>query len=235
MFVIKSLSLAARNRGRSNPLGRIAAATAAAGAVVAVAAGAGHTPSDTDAPRVEAAGHTVSAAAPAATAATPHEDPAVVAARNADNAARAAENAAREAEAHRPKVVVPVAGQVSSLFGARWGEMHAGMDFADPIGTPIAAVTDGTVIEAGPASGFGLWVRVQQDDGTVGVFGHVNDILVTVGQQVRAGDIIATVGNRGQSTGPHLHYEVWQADGQKIDPLPWLIARGLHLDTAMAS
>ncbi|MBF6537376.1 M23 family metallopeptidase [Nocardia farcinica] len=132
-------------------------------------------------------------------------------------------------EAARPKTVRPVAGVLTSHFGARWGAQHNGLDFGDPIGAPIAAVTDGVVIEAGPASGFGLWVRVQQDDGTVGVYGHVNDILATVGQQVRAGDVIATVGNRGYSTGPHLHYEVHVPGVGPIDPAPWLAARGVDV------
>ncbi len=128
-----------------------------------------------------------------------------------------------------PKTVRPVAGRLTSTFGHRWGAAHNGLDFGDPLGAPISAVTDGVVVEAGPASGFGLWVRVQQDDGTVGVFGHVNDILVEVGQPVRAGDLIATVGNRGQSTGPHLHYEVHDPYAGPIDPLPWLAARGIDV------
>ncbi|MBF6225951.1 M23 family metallopeptidase [Nocardia abscessus] len=132
----------------------------------------------------------------------------------------------------RPKTVRPVAGVLTSNFGARWGAMHAGLDFGDPLGAPIATVTDGVVIEAGPASGFGLWVRVQQDDGTVGVYGHVNDILVEVGQPVRAGDVIATVGNRGYSTGPHLHYEVHLPGGEPIDPRPWLAERGIDVGFA---
>ncbi|WP_280377335.1 M23 family metallopeptidase [Nocardia wallacei] len=137
---------------------------------------------------------------------------------------------AKSAKDTRPLTVRPVAGAVSSLFGMRWGALHAGIDFAEPLGAPIAAVTDGVVIEAGPASGFGMWVRVLQDDGTVGVYGHVNDILAAVGQQVRAGDVIATVGDRGFSTGPHLHYEVWTHDnGDKVDPVPWLLARGIDL------
>ncbi|WP_433754827.1 M23 family metallopeptidase [Nocardia sp. CA-135398] len=136
------------------------------------------------------------------------------------------------AEAARPRTVRPIGGVLTSNFGMRWGALHAGLDFADAIGTPIAAVTDGTVIEAGPASGFGMWVRVQQDDGTIGVYGHVNDILATVGQQVRAGDVIATVGNRGFSTGPHLHYEVHSGDGAPIDPMPWLGARGIAVGFA---
>ncbi|WP_433192106.1 M23 family metallopeptidase [Nocardia sp. CA-107356] len=138
----------------------------------------------------------------------------------------------RVAAEARPRTVRPIAGVLTSNFGMRWGALHAGLDFADPIGTPIGAVTDGTVIDAGPASGFGMWVRVQQDDGTIGVYGHVNDILATVGQQVRAGDVIATVGNRGFSTGPHLHYEVHQADGAPIDPMPWLDARGIAVGIA---
>lgn len=133
------------------------------------------------------------------------------------------------AEQNRPKTVRPVAGALSSGFGVRWGAMHAGIDFADTFGTPIRAVTDGTVIEAGLASGFGLWVRVQQDDGTIGVYGHMQDILVQVGQQLKAGDVLATVGNRGYSTGPHLHYEVHAGEGAAIDPLPWFTGRGMNV------
>ncbi|MFC9993543.1 M23 family metallopeptidase [Nocardia sp. NPDC127526] len=123
--------------------------------------------------------------------------------------------------------VRPVAGVISSGFGARWGAMHYGVDFADQLGAPIHSVMGGTVVEAGPASGFGLWVRVLQDDGTTAVYGHVNDMFVQSGQRVNAGDVIATVGNRGQSTGPHLHLEVWDAAGNKMDPLPWLASKGV--------
>lgn len=130
---------------------------------------------------------------------------------------------------HRPHTVRPVDAPVSSTFGARWGTVHRGMDFAGQMHAPIKAVTDGVVIESGPATGFGLWVRVQQDDGTVGVYGHMQDILVHVGQPVRSGDVIATVGSRGQSTGPHLHYEVHQPGGAAVDPMPWMAARGVDV------
>lgn len=156
-------------------------------------------------------------------------DAKLVADQRAQFAAQVEAQRAAEAEARRPKSVLPVPGVLSSTFGTRWGAMHAGIDFADPLGTPIGSVTDGTVVEAGPASGFGLWIRVQQDDGTIGVYGHVNDMFVTAGQHVRAGDIIGTVGNRGESTGPHLHYEVWMPGNVKVDPLPWLGARGLRV------
>ncbi|GAB2631006.1 M23 family metallopeptidase [Nocardia goodfellowii] len=132
---------------------------------------------------------------------------------------------------NRPRTVRPVAGALTSNFGTRWGAMHAGLDFGDALGAPIVAVTDGVIIEAGPASGFGMWVRVQQDDGTVGVYGHVNDILAHVGQQVQAGDLIATVGNRGYSTGPHLHYEVHHPEIGPIDPAPWLAERGVPVES----
>jgi murein DD-endopeptidase MepM/ murein hydrolase activator NlpD len=127
------------------------------------------------------------------------------------------------------QAVRPVAGAISSGFGSRWGEFHYGVDFADQIGAPIHSVSNGTVIEAGPASGFGLWVRVQQDDGTVAVYGHENEMYVHAGQRVNACDVIATVGNRGNSTGPHLHLEIWNQGGGKIDPLPYLAAKGVPM------
>ncbi|WP_241385133.1 M23 family metallopeptidase [Rhodococcus sp. CH91] len=142
-------------------------------------------------------------------------------------AREAAEQAAREEAARRPALAFPAAGTLTSGFGPRWGTNHNGIDIANAIGTPIVSVTDGVVIESGPATGFGLWVRVRQDDGTIGVYGHIDRSLVTPGQHVRAGEQIATMGNRGQSTGPHLHYEVWQPNGVKMDPMPWFHARGV--------
>ena len=137
------------------------------------------------------------------------------------------ERAALAFEAEKPQVMAPVSGTMTSNFGPRWGTTHYGLDIANAIGTPIVSATDGVVLESGPAVGFGLWVRIQQDDGTVGVYGHINEALVVAGQKVRAGELIATVGNRGQSTGPHLHHEVWQPDGQKTDPLAYLNSRGV--------
>jgi murein DD-endopeptidase MepM/ murein hydrolase activator NlpD len=143
--------------------------------------------------------------------------------------ARAAAFAAQQAELNRPKFVRPAEGRLTSGFGARWGTTHFGMDIANSIGTPIVSAADGTVIEAGPASGFGLWVRVQLDDGTINVYGHVDTYSVREGQRVKAGEQIARMGNRGQSTGPHLHFEVWEAGGRKINPNPWLIEHGVVL------
>ena len=86
-----------------------------------------------------------------------------------------------EEEAKRPKFVAPAQGVFTSGYGARWGGTHYGIDIANSIGTPIKSLMSGTVISSGPASGFGLWVRVQHDNGLVTVFGHINESLVSVG------------------------------------------------------
>ena len=140
-----------------------------------------------------------------------------------------AERAAREAEARRPLYVLPAEGRFTSGYGARWGTSHWGIDIANSIGTPILAAADGVVEEAGPASGFGMWIRILHEDGTTTVYGHINRALVDEGEHVRAGEEIAEMGNRGQSTGPHLHFEVWNADGEKVNPLTWLHKHGIDL------
>lgn len=144
--------------------------------------------------------------------------------------ALAAQAKAKQEQAARGKFVKPAQGTFTSGFGMRWGTTHYGVDIANRIGTPIYAVTDGTVVEAGSASGFGLWVRILHADGTISVYGHVDSYSVREGQKVKAGQQIARMGNRGQSTGPHLHFEVWQGEGGlKIDPLAWLADNGVHL------
>ncbi|HEV7726396.1 MAG TPA: M23 family metallopeptidase [Modestobacter sp.] len=155
------------------------------------------------------------------------------AAAEAAAAAQAARNGGGgTAAASSAGYVRPASGSTSSCFGARWGVTHFGVDIAAPIGTPIYAATAGTVQRAGPATGFGLAVYIRGDDGAVTVYGHVNQYYVTTGEQVRAGEQIAEVGNRGQSTGPHLHFEVHPRgtmySGQ-IDPVPWMRARGVSI------
>jgi murein DD-endopeptidase MepM/ murein hydrolase activator NlpD len=120
-----------------------------------------------------------------------------------------------------------LSGPVTSGFGGRWGTVHQGLDIAAPIGTPIHVPMAGVVVNSGPASGFGMWVRVQHSDGTITVYGHINRSFVQVGQRVAAGQVIAETGNRGQSTGPHLHIGVMQ-NGVYVNPKPWLDARGIR-------
>ncbi len=117
----------------------------------------------------------------------------------------------------------------TSGFGTRWGAMHNGIDMAGPIGTPIYAVLDGVVVKAGPADGFGSWIVLDSlvDGGPVStVYGHMfpDGVGVHEGQWVNAGDQIGTIGNAGQSTGPHVHVEYWEGGGRltgghPIDPL----------------
>jgi murein DD-endopeptidase MepM/ murein hydrolase activator NlpD len=147
----------------------------------------------------------------------------------AKGTAFAEERAQREARLQRPLYVKPTQGVFTSGFGYRWGVLHAGVDLANSIGTPILAVADGVVIDAGPTSGYGAWVKLRHADGTVTLYGHVNTWLVSIGQRVMAGDQIATIGNRGNSTGPHLHFEVLLGGNNRVDPLPWLSARGINV------
>ena len=147
----------------------------------------------------------------------------------AKGAAFAQERAEREARLQRPLFVKPTSGIFTSSFGYRWGALHAGVDLAAPIGTPIYAVADGVVIDVGPTAGYGAWVKLRHADGTVTLYGHINSWLVSMGQQVMAGDQIATVGNRGNSTGPHCHFEVMPNGHDRIDPVPWLAQRGISL------
>ena len=127
------------------------------------------------------------------------------------------------------KVVTPTEGTFTSGFGSRWGTLHNGIDIANSIGTPIYAVMDGTVINAGPAQGFGNWVVIRHDDGEVSVYGHMRDYNVSVGQRVSAGEQIAKIGNEGQSTGPHLHFEIKPDGVTPADPVAWFNARGISI------
>lgn len=126
-------------------------------------------------------------------------------------------------------VVFPTSGRFTSGYGARWGATHEGIDVADPVGTPVLAVMDGEVISAGPANGFGQWVRVQHDDGAISVYGHVHTVDVAVGQRVTAGDQIATIGNEGESTGPHLHFEMRPEGNGPVDPVDWFAQQGISV------
>jgi len=148
----------------------------------------------------------------------------------AEAQARLGELAASRA-AREPKTVIPTQGRLSSLFGSRWGRKHYGIDLAAPIGTPIVSATDGVVLEAGRASGYGNAIYIQDTEGFVHVYGHMRYWNVEVGQVVHAGDPIAKVGNEGRSTGPHLHWEVraGDMDGRPLDPQDWLLDHGISI------
>jgi len=129
------------------------------------------------------------------------------------------------AESARPAHGVPHGfGPVSSGFGQRVDplnhqpSMHTGVDLPAAEGTPIPAAKAGTVIFAGERGGYGKAVELQHDDGTTTLYAHTSEVLVTRGQLVPEGAPIATVGQTGRSTGPHLHLEVREG-GHPIDPV----------------
>lgn len=116
---------------------------------------------------------------------------------------------------------MPVSGRLSSGFGSRWGNFHAGIDLAAPTGTPIYAADGGTVVEAGWHGGYGYLVRIDHGNGFETYYGHTSKIYVTVGQKVAKGEKIAAVGSTGNSTGSHLHFEI-RKDGTAKNPYNYL-------------
>lgn len=122
----------------------------------------------------------------------------------------------------------PITGPITSHYGPRWGRLHAGTDFGAPIGTPVYAASNGTVLAAGPASGYGRRVKLAHPGGTTTVYGHISREAVTVGQAVQPGQLIAYSGNEGRSTGPHLHFEVRPND-RPVDPVAFYAAHGARL------
>ena len=219
--------------------GRVLIGAMAAGAAAAAAHSATHTSDHPKAQTVLAADSSTLNGGPISTSARgmqmvtvqPAANVAVHNAELAKGVAFAQERAQREARLQQPLFVMPTKGIFTSGFGYRWGVLHAGIDIANSIGTPIRAVTDGVVIDAGPTAGYGMWVKLRHADGTVTLYGHVNTTLVSVGQRVMAGDQIATMGNRGNSTGPHCHFEVLLGGTQRVDPVPWLAKRGVSVGT----
>ena len=119
----------------------------------------------------------------------------------------------------------PAAGKLTSRFGRRWGRMHKGIDIAGPIGTPINAAADGTVISAGwNSGGYGNLVEVKHSDGTTTRYGHNSRLSVSVGQTVRQGQQLAEMGSTGHSTGSHLHFEIRPTGGTAVNPIAHLPA-----------
>lgn len=121
----------------------------------------------------------------------------------------------------------PVKGQVSSSYGFRTSpggigsSYHEGLDIAADYGAPVSATASGTVTRAGWVDGYGYLVEVKHDGDITTRYGHNSAILVTEGQEVEQGTILALVGSTGNSTGPHCHYEV-RIHGDAIDPTYFL-------------
>jgi murein DD-endopeptidase MepM/ murein hydrolase activator NlpD len=117
----------------------------------------------------------------------------------------------------------PATGKLTSRYGRRWGRMHKGIDIAGPIGTPINAAADGTVIAAGwNSGGYGNLVEIKHNDGTTTRYGHNSRLSVSVGQTVRQGQQLAEMGSTGHSTGSHLHFEIRPSGGNAVNPISHL-------------
>ena len=167
---------------------------------------------------------------------------------SSDNGQTCFSTSAQEAEnkvIDSKKVVYPMAkgtfthtsdygSRVSPITGQA-GEFHTGSDFAGPDKNPIYAVADGEVVESGPTFYAGQWVVIKHEfDGKVysSVYGHLTagSQIVKKGDKVKAGQQIALEGSTGMSTGPHLHFEIWDGEifkGKTIDPDPWLKERNV--------
>jgi len=117
----------------------------------------------------------------------------------------------------------------TSGFAWRWGRMHNGQDIAVPTGTPVRALSTGTVIFAGWQPSYGYKVEIEYWDGTVSYYGHNSRVLVRKGQQVAPGQVVAMSGNTGNSTGPHLHLEIRPDGGNPVSPIPWLARHGVKM------
>lgn len=123
----------------------------------------------------------------------------------------------------QPGYIWPVQGVLTSGFGPRWGRMHNGIDIAGPIGTPIQAAADGVVVSSGwNDGGYGNLVKIQHANGSVTLYAHNQKNLVSSGQQVRQGQIIAELGSTGNSTGPHCHFEIRPQGQTAVNPIPLL-------------
>ncbi|WP_235457099.1 M23 family metallopeptidase [Streptomyces olivochromogenes] len=130
----------------------------------------------------------------------------------------------------RPKFVLPVLQKGLSAYfgqaGVNWMSVHTGIDFPVSYGTTVMSATDG-VVSTKWNSAYGNMMIVTAKDGTETWYCHLSSYRVASGTSVKAGDPIAYSGNSGNSTGPHLHFEVRPAGGAAIDPLPWLRSHGL--------
>jgi murein DD-endopeptidase MepM/ murein hydrolase activator NlpD len=147
-------------------------------------------------------------------------------------AAKAAKAARAAAAAAAPKIVLPTTGyHLTARFGqagGRWAANHTGLDFAAPIGTPVRSVMAGKVIQAEFAGAYGRQVKVRHANGTVTSYSHMSEFDVSVGDSVSAGSKVGAIGVTGNTTGPHLHFEVLPGGGPAINPEPWLEARGIN-------
>jgi murein DD-endopeptidase MepM/ murein hydrolase activator NlpD len=115
--------------------------------------------------------------------------------------------------------------------GERWAHEHTGQDFAVPIGTPVRAVGAGRVVQVSCGGDFGIEIVIGHPGGYYTQYAHIAAVTVDEGERVSAGQWIAQSGTTGNSTGPHLHFEVRVTPelGSAVDPVPWLAEHGVRV------
>ncbi|MFW6022986.1 MAG: peptidoglycan DD-metalloendopeptidase family protein [Halanaerobiaceae bacterium] len=118
----------------------------------------------------------------------------------------------------KKRFIRPVPGHISSHFGRRWGKMHEGVDFPVCTGTSVKAAGSGRVTYSGWVRGYGKTIIIEHQQGFKTLYAHNSQLLVQTGKYVSVGEIIAKSGNTGNSTGPHLHFEV-QVNGRPVNPI----------------
>ncbi|GHG81744.1 M23 family metallopeptidase [Streptomyces griseocarneus] len=165
------------------------------------------------------------------------------AAKRADEARKQAEEARKQAEASRKRAdgwVAPVAGyQIGQPFGkagSMWAHKHSGQDLVVGTGTAVMSVHGGTVVKAGPNGGgdgpaYGNAIVIKHDNNTYSQYAHLSQVKVSVGQTVTTGQVIGLSGSTGNSSGPHLHFEIRTTPnyGSGIEPVGFLKAHGENL------
>lgn len=123
-------------------------------------------------------------------------------------------------------MIWPTEGSISSGFGWRWGRVHKGIDIAASIGTPVWAADSGVVEFAGwDDSGYGNMIDIRHHNGFITRYAHLSDIYAQQGSLVNQSQVIGAVGSTGNSTGPHLHFEIIPLSGVAVDPISYLIKR----------
>ena len=123
--------------------------------------------------------------------------------------------------------ITPVMGILTSGYGVREhpidGEtkMHEGIDLAADFGADILAFADGTVDYIGESPAYGMYLQLRHDNGVTTFYAHCSELCVQKGQSIKMGDVVAKVGDTGNTTGPHLHFEM-KKDGEFIDPIGYV-------------
>lgn len=111
--------------------------------------------------------------------------------------------------------------RITSPYGPRWGKFHYGVDFGEPVGMEVLATEDGKVEFGGwqtDKGGYGQYVKLQHKDGNKSVYAHLSKVIAQTGQDIKKGQVIGLVGSTGNSTGPHLHFEI-QVNGEQVNPM----------------